>query len=238
MGFQVRVGFLQQTASGMRTGKHPAWESYKRRRNDVKILGILVMLLLPAAVLAQSSPAAVGGEASLWAGAEATSFNPDFGCASNSPFRCFGNWVAGPTAFFDFNLGAKWGVEGEARWLDWHSRGGQSQSSYLLGGRYRLVRFHRLTGWAKLLMGGGWIQTPFYPQAGTLKGSFFAYAPGGTVEYPIWHRLAVRGDYEYQIWPSFYGPPSTSSTGTVVQHNDGLTPNGFSVGVTYRILGQ
>lgn len=188
-------------------------------------------------MLAQSPAAATGGEASLWAGAEATSFNPDYGCHTASPFQCWDRQLMGPTAFFDFNVQPKWGAEGEARWLNWNGLGGMTLSNYLLGGRYRVVRFHRLTAWAKLLMGGGWIQTPNYPQAGSLKGSFFAYAPGATVEYPLWHKLALRGDYEYQIWPSFYGEP-TNSGGTLVQHNNGLTPNGFSVGLTYRILGQ
>jgi hypothetical protein len=205
----------------------------------VRRFGILALLfLLPAVLLAQSPAAATGAESSLWAGGEMTSFNPDYGCGSVSPFQCWSRQVTGPTAFFDFNVHPKWGVEGEARWLDWNGLGGMTISNYLVGGRYRIVRFHRLTGWAKLLLGGGWIQTPDYPQAGSLKGSFFAYAPGATVECPIWHRLALRGDYEYQIWPSFYGGNTVSGTGTVIQHSNGLTPNGISVGVTYRILGQ
>ena len=57
--------------------------------------------------------------------------------------------------------------------------------------------------------------------------------------YPLTHRWILRGDYEWQIWPSFAGPPTYNrTTGTVVQHNSGLTPNGISVGVAYRFLGQ
>lgn len=188
------------------------------------------MLLLPAALLAQSPPAAVGGEASLWAGGEFTSFNPDYGCTSNWPFRC-SHQVMGPTAFFDFNVESRWGVEGEARWLNWNGLGNEAISNYLIGGRYRAVQFRRLSGWVKLLIGGGWIQTPNYPQAGSLKGSFLAYVPGFTGQYRLTDRLALRGDYEYEMWPSFY---SETSSG-VIQSN-GLTPNGFSVGVAYRIL--
>jgi Outer membrane protein beta-barrel domain len=204
----------------------------------VKLFGILALLVLPAALLAQSPSAASGGEASLSAGAEVTSFNPDWGCSSASPFQCWKRQLVGPTAFFDFNVHPKWGVEGEGRWLEWNGQSGMTIANYLIGGRYRIVQFGRLSGYAKLLLGGGWIQTPNYPQAGSLKGSFFAYVPGATVEYPLWHNVAIRGDYEYQIWPSFFGPPGLGSTGTTVQHNNGLTPNGFSVGVSYRILGQ
>lgn len=188
------------------------------------------MLLLPAALLAQSPPAAVGGEASLWAGGEFTSFNPDYGCTSNLPFRC-SHQVMGPTAFFDFNVKSRWGVEGEARWLNWNGVGNETISNYLAGGRYRAFQFGRFSGWVKLLIGGGWIQTPNYPQAGSLKGSFLAYVPGFTGQFRLTDRLALRGDYEYEMWPSFYGETSSG----VIQSN-GLTPNGFSVGVAYRIL--
>lgn len=203
----------------------------------MKRFAFLALLLLPAALLAQSPVTASGGEASLWAGGEATAFNPDWGCSSASPFRCYHNWLAGPTAFFDFNARNRWGMEGEARWLDWHGDGSMSISNYLLGGRYRAVQFGRVSGWAKMLVGGGWIQTPFYPYAGSLKGSFFAYAPGASVEYRLGHRLALRGDYEYQFWPAFNAGTSTVGT-QIVEHNNGLTPNGFSVGFAYRILGQ
>ena len=64
------------------------------------------------------------------------------------------------------------------------------------------------------------------------------YAPGGTLDYRLTHRLIIRGDYEYQLWPSFAGPPSyNSTTGTLNPNTSGLTPNGFSVGIMYRILG-
>lgn len=202
----------------------------------MKIFGVLALLVLPAALLAQSPPAAKGGVASLWAGGEYTSFNPDYGCSSNSPFRC--QQVMGPTAFFDFNLRPKWGAEGEAHWLHWNGQGGQSISNYLLGGRYRLLRFHRLSAWGKLLAGGGWITTSNYPEAGSVKGSFFAYVPGATAEFTLTNRISLRGDYEYQFWPSFYGPPTYSSTGAETEHDHELTPTGLSVGVTYRFLGQ
>lgn len=199
----------------------------------MKIIGFLAILLLPAALLAQSPPAAVGGEASLWAGGEFTSFNPDFGCASNLPFRC-SHQVMGPTAFFDFNVQSRWGAEGEARWLNWHGLGNEQITNYLLGGRYRIAQFGRASGWAKMLLGGGWIQTPDYPQAGSLKGSYFAYVPGFTGQYRLTRRISLRGDYEYQFWPSFAGGVDSSGQ----SHNNGLTPNGFSVGIAYRILGQ
>jgi hypothetical protein len=204
----------------------------------VKKIGLFVFLLFPAVLIAQSSESATGGEASLSAGTELSAFNPDWGCSTSSPF-C-GNDLIGPAAFFDFDLHSKYGVEGEARWLHWRGYGGgEVESNYLAGPRYRLFRFSRFDGWFKLDLGGGWITTPNYPAAGSLKGSYFAYAPGGTFDYRLTHRLMIRADYEWQFWPSFAGPPTyNATTGKVVQNNSGLTPNGFSLGVAYRFLGQ
>jgi hypothetical protein len=206
-------------------------------KNVVRKIAYIALLLLPTALVAQNSESATGGEASIQAGAEFSAFNPDWGCPSSSPF-CSGD-LFGPTAVFDFNWHEKYGVEGEARWLHYHGYGGEVESNYIAGPRYRVFRYHRFDGWFKLGLGGGWITTPNYPAAGSLKGSYFLYAPGGTVDYRLTRDMYVRADYEWQFWPSFAGPPTyNSTTGTVVQNNSGLTPNGFSVGLIYRFLGQ
>jgi hypothetical protein len=204
----------------------------------LKWAGIFVLMLIPVAAMAQSPESATGGNSSFWAGAEFSSFNPDFTCSSSAPFGCRGQ-LFGPTALFDFNVAPKWGAEGEARWLHWNGYGGQIESNYIAGGRYRIIRYHRIDLWAKFLLGGGLITTPGYPAAGSLQGSYFALAPGGTIEYPLTDRISVRGDYEFQFWPAFAGPPTFNpTTGAVIQHDNGLTPNGFSLGVNYRFLGQ
>lgn len=206
----------------------------------LKRIGLVALLLIPAALLGQSQRSATGGTGSIWAGAEMSAFNPDYGCTGTSPFKCGnGGLLLGPGVLFDFNPTAKWGVEGEARWLHWRGLGGETESNYLVGPRYRVFQHRRFDGWAKVLLGGGWITTPYYPQAGSLQGSYFATAIGGTADYRLTRRISLRGDYEYQFWPSFAGPPSyNSSTGALIPHNSGLTPNGFSVGVMYRLLGQ
>ena len=199
-------------------------------------LSLLVLMVVPAVVLAQSPKSAVGGTAGLWAAGEISTFNPDYTCSSNSPFSC-GNQLIGITALFDLNAASRWGGEGEARWLPWHGVGGQNESNYLIGPRYRAYQNGRLALWPKIMVGGGWITTPNYPQAGTLKGSYFVIAPAVTAEYRLNVRWSARADYEYQFWPSFAGPPSLNSSGQFVQHNHGLTPNGFSVGLSYRLFG-
>ncbi len=195
---------------------------------------VLVLLLaVSTAAWAQSPRSVVGGEAGLWAGGEMSAFNPDYSCSSNVPFEC--KQLIGPTVFFDLNYRSHWGAEGEARWLHWHSYGGQTESNYLIGPRYRVYQAGRFNAWLKVLLGGGWITTPYYPQAGSLKGSYFVYTPGGTLSYDITPRIAIRADYEYQFWPSFAGPP-TFNSGAVIDHANGLTPNGVSIGIAYRFL--
>lgn len=204
----------------------------------VKKIGFIALLLFPAALIAQNPESAIGGEASISAGVEMSTFNPDWGCPNISPFGCAAQ-LYGPTAVFNFDLHQKYGIEGEARWLHWGGYGGMVQSNYLVGPRYRLAQFHRLSLWGKLGVGGGWFTSPNYPAAGSLKGSYFAYAPGATINYRLNRILTLRADYEYQIWPSFAGPPSYDpTTGQVKQNASGLTPNGMSFGVTYRFLGQ
>lgn len=203
----------------------------------IKRTGYLLLLLLPMALFGQSPQSAVGGEAGFWAAGEMSSFNPDWSCPNNSPFSCGSNQLIGPTALFDFNAHARWGAEGEARWLHWHGSQGQTQADYLLGPRYRFFQHGHFSGWAKVEMGGGWITAGGYPGPGGIKGSFFVYAPGGTLSYHLTPRFSLRADYEYQVWPSFVGVPTVSG-GTVVQHDHGLTPDGFSIGIAYRFLGR
>jgi len=182
-----------------------------------KIL-ILSFLVASGAAYAQVAPSVRGGNSSLWVGGEFASFNSDYDTKSR---------IIGPGVNVDFNLTPKLGVVGEARWLHWNGDQSQTQSDYLIGGKYAFFRFHRFTFNAKFLVGGVWVKFPVQATAGS-TGSYFAYAPGASVDYHFAHRLSVRGAYEYQILPSAPG---------FTHPSNGMTPNGFSVGVNYRLLG-
>jgi hypothetical protein len=176
---------------------------------------VFSLLFSAAAVYAQVVTSVSGGEGILWAGGEYSRFQPDYG----------GVTLSGPAAIVDFNVTPKIGVVGEARWLHWGNRGnGETQSDYLAGGKYRVYRIGRLDLDVKLLAGGVWMKFP--GNIGT--GSYFAYAPGVFADYRLSRRFLVRGDYEYQFMPSAPNIPG--------QPDDGLTPNGFSIGVEYNIL--
>ncbi len=113
------------------------------------------------------------------------------------------------------------GMEGEARWLPWHGPD-ITQSNYLIGPRYQVFARSRFSANVKFLAGGATFKID---QEKSWEG-WAAFVPGVTVGYRISPRLIVRADYEYQRWPGFEG--------TLGAH--GLTPNGFSAGISYRIL--
>jgi hypothetical protein len=149
-------------------------------------------------------------------------FNPDWGCSSSSPFSCFDHQLLGVAAFADVNrIIWKVGMEGEARWLLWRGTG-VTQSNYLAGPRYPLYSGTRISANLKFLAGGATIR---YPHQSNWDG-WAAFVPGATFGYRLSPRFLVRADYEYQMWPGYVG----------VKGAHGLTPNGFSVGASYRLF--
>jgi hypothetical protein len=181
-------------------------------------------LLLSATLSAQSFPSAEGPRLTVSAGAEISLFNPDYGCKDNSPFMCFGQQLLGVAPFVDANhlFFQRLGAEGEARFLHWRGPGGGlTESSYMAGPRVGLIGFRRsIYLSAKVLVGSANINIP---KSAAGNGTHLAYAPGAVAEFKVTRRLTARVDYEYQIWPNFIG-------------SGGLTPNGFSLGLSYMIL--
>lgn len=175
-------------------------------------------LLLAPLAFAQVAPSAIGGNGSITVGGELSAFRPD------SITGYTGGHVVGPGVFFDVDLAPRWGAEGEARWMLWHGSGGQTQSNYLLGPRYRLLNWHGITGWAKFMMGAGVEKFP--DKIG--NGSYFAMAPGANLIFPLGGRLHLRLGYEYQFWPAAPNIPGYP--------DNGMHPSGFSIGIGYRLI--
>lgn len=183
----------------------------------LKKLVIISLLLGSGAAYAQVAPSVRGGNSSLWVGGEFGSFYSDYLPTTR---------IIGPGVDVDYNFTPRIGLIGEARWLHWNGTDSQTQSDYLIGGKYSFP-YRRFTFSAKFLVGGVWIKYPVQATGGS-TGSYFAYAPGGFVDYRVSPHFSVRGGYEYQILPSApgFGGPS-----------NGLTPHGFTAGVNYRLLG-
>jgi opacity protein-like surface antigen len=190
-----------------------------RRVNVLKKLFLVILLLGSGAVFAQVAPSVRGGNSTLWVGGEFASFNSDYDPK---------NRIIGPGVTVDYNFTPRIGLIGEARWLHWNGDESQTQSDYLAGVKYTFFRFHQFTFNAKFVLGGVWVKYPVIATGGS-TGSYFAYAPGGFVDYRISRHFSVRGGYEYQFLPS--------APGFINEPSHGLTPHGFSVGVNYRLLG-
>lgn len=186
--------------------------------------------LLSALLFAQTQPAAEGHVSSLWVGAEISTFNPDYGCDSASPFVCWDYQLLGftPLVYVNDLLLHRIGVGGEARILRWRGPiGNVTESSYLAGPRVRLFRFKKAQFNSKFDFGSANIAVPRH---GPGDGNHFAIAPGLLAEFKVKPRLTVLTEYEYQFWPNFQGAPTSGTSGCC-----GLSPNGFSLGVSYQV---
>src|SRR5579864_8672798 len=192
-----------------------------------KLYSAAAFLLLLVPLTAQVVPSAEGARTpvSFWVGASFSTFNPDYGCANSSPFSCWDRHLIGVGTYLDTNyfLFDRLGTEGEVRLLLWHGPATLIENSYLAGPRVRLLRTRDLSIAGKFLLGRASLDVPGHLLGG---GSYFAYAPGVATDYRLTRYLAARVEYEYQRWPS-YKPFRGGSNGL-----GGLTPSGFSFGIT------
>ena len=192
---------------------------------------LLCVCLLAGSYLesrAQTVPSAEGPSHGLWVGVEVSNFNPDYLCSSNLPFSCPGDlWGLGGTA--DYGLATRLSVAGEARWLEWNGGAGETEASYLVGPQYRLWERNKFAIHGNVLLGMARLSVP------DATGSWFAYAPGAEASYRPSRHLESFVSWQYQFWPSFAGGATVSKTGQVIEHNHGLTPNGLSWGMRWRL---
>ncbi len=191
---------------------------------------VAFLLLLVVPLEGQVAPSAQGTQTPLrfWVGASISTFNPDYGCVNNSPVSCWNHHLIGVSPYLDTNYFAfdRVGVEAEARLLLWHGPATLIESSYLAGPRVRLYSSRDLNFAGKFLVGRASLDVPDHLLGG---GGYFAYAPGAEIDYRLARHVAARVEYEYQRWPAY--PCFKCGSGGV----GGLTPNGFSFGVSYAL---
>jgi hypothetical protein len=196
-------------------------------RNKLFIVSAFLLLVVP---LAAQAPPAGGGRVgpTVWVGASVSMFNPDYGCVDNSPFSCGEHLLLGVMPHVDTSsfIFRRIGLEGEARLLLFHGQDFMTQYSFMGGPRVRIFRTKNLLFTGKFLIGSAHFDIAA-PLLGT--GSYFAYAPGAAIDYRITKYVAARIDYEYQRWPGW----ACFECGD--GGRGGLTPNGFSIGVSYAI---
>ncbi len=128
--------------------------------------------------------------------------------------------IAGGFVYADVNPQWRVGLEGEARFLRYHTAEDVTESNYLGGVRFAILRPRRWQPYGKFLAGVGRITLPF----GYAHGSFLTYAPGAGLDIALNERVTVRAiDVEYQHWPQFtFGS---------------LSPYGVSAGISLRLNG-
>lgn len=178
---------------------------------------VLVAGLRAAPAWAQAAPAAFGGSASLWVGAEYSYVNPSFPYQSNQRLQ-------GAGAFVDYNFHGHFGMEGNAQFLRFGGFHEETESSYLVGPKFRFRYFGKLQPFAQGLVGISSIHYPF----SIGDASYFDIAPGGGVNYRLGNRWLVRARYEYQLW--------LNSPGYSNEPDHPIRPNGLHLGLAYRLF--
>lgn len=180
-----------------------------------KLPFVLAVMLCASSLMAQVVPAAKGGDTRFLVGGEYYYFKTDFPSTVK---------MHGIGAFADYHFSPRFAVEGEARFLNFGSFHGENEKTYLVGPKIYLRPYARLKPYGKFLFGHASIQYPF----SIGKGSYFAYAPGGGIDYRVQRNWYFRAEYEYQFWPS--------APGISGQPSNELKPNGLSVGFAYRLF--
>jgi len=181
------------------------------------LAAVLVACLPVSTARAQVVPSAIGPGRSLWVGGEYSNIQAGFPYQSSQR-------LSGPGVFADYHLTGHIAVEAEARFLRFNSFYGETEDNYLAGARYVVLRFGKFEPFAQGLVGIGKIQFPF----NIGSGNYLAVAPGGGAIYRLSRKWSVRGEYEYQFWPN--------SPNIANEPAHEITPNGFHVGIAYRVL--
>jgi len=97
------------------------------------------------------------------------------------------------------------------------------QSTFLGGVFYQSPEIFHVRPFVRAAGGLGLIEFPSKNPKYT-RDTYTVYAPSGGLEIPVSRRVALRGEYEYQFWKDY-------------QSTHYLTPQGFTVGVTYYLTG-
>ena len=170
---------------------------------------LLIGLTLTRRAQAQALPTGTGPGAYVIVGGTYSGFESDYGKRQ----------LNGASVYADANLDWRWGVETEARRMDYPDFGAR-QSTLLAGPRWSFGA-KRLVPYVKFLVGGGRFDFPY----GYGYGNYFVMAPGAGVDLRVGRRIRVRlVDFEYQDWPGFtYGA---------------IHPYGISAGISFQVLGS
>lgn len=156
---------------------------------------LVVCFCLPAA-RAQVVPTGNEGGLSISAGALGSGYALQYGNRK----------MLAVTAVVDADTRRRLGIEGEARWIDFHQTANVHAQTYSAGVRYHF-NVSRFQPYVKGLIGFGDFNFPY----NLATGHYFIVTAGGGLDYRLSPRIGIRAaDVEYQDWPQFtYGNMTT-----------------------------
>jgi len=195
----------------------------------MKLSGIFTMALgavllnFPIKAISQVAPAAYQGTYPFAIGAGASNFDVDWGHNRMDGFTIWGQWRPRPNGVL-----AGLGIDAEARDIAYgrsnHIAPNFKQATFAGGPMFTIRKLHNFQPYGKFLFGLGSLdfhgKLPYYTH-----DTRTIYAPGGGIQIRAVHRLWVRADYEYQMWPNLFG-------------NKTLDPQGFTLGFNYDFRPQ
>jgi opacity protein-like surface antigen len=174
-----------------------------------------MVLSSAATTSAQVAPAARVGGLPIYFGVGMGRYNLDYGP---------GRYMEGPVAWAGINLFHGLGVDGSARSIFMNTPTAltrMQQSTFLGGVHYEGFHYGRVRPFVRVGGGTGLIEfpsrNPFYT-----RDTYIVVAPSGGADIQVSRHVAIRGEYEYQIWKEYQGP------------ND-LTPQGWTIGFIYSV---
>ncbi len=180
-------------------------------------LSLAISSIGSAAAHAQVHASVDGVRNHVWAGAEFSDFDPDYGLTN----------LQGVTLFASTQVTRHFGGEVEVRLLNFNKPSGETEKMFMVGPTYKFYQRGPFSALGKVDFG---VATVNYP-SNIGYGSYFAYEPGGAVEYQFARRWKARADYDFDFLP---GAPGYAITAPLP--SNGLTPHGFSIGVAYRVF--
>jgi hypothetical protein len=165
------------------------FESGLGRAGRAIFAALILAICLPATARAQVAPAGDKGGVLVSAGAMGSGFKLQYGQRK----------MLGVTGFVDVDTRRRIGLEGEARFLEFHQTADVHAETYSGGVRYHFdVR--RFQPYAKGLVGLGEFNFPY----NLAHGSYFVVTGGGGLDFTFTRRITIRAaDVEYQDWPQF-----------------------------------
>ena len=163
------------------------------------IAAAFIMLATARAAHAQIAPSASSGGFGLSAGVTGSGMYVQYGERK----------MVGVTGLVDFDTMRNFGLEGEARFVQFRQTADLHFTTYSAGVRYRR-NYGRLQPYVKGLIGEGYFNFPY----NYATGHYMVVTAGGGVDYSLNRNLHIRAaDAEWQYWPGFtYGAQTTPMT--------------------------